>query len=836
MVMLFYFEDREFNKLGNEHYDTLRVLSEIKIGEIDNNYVKYLIDNDYISDLNKSVLEQIGEFYVTNITLSKELANYIINYTDTKRNIGIWYGDTLVASKNNTSYEEALNIAIARETISGIREGGNLTGYSARAYLTNNLQTKYFYFGGYVGDGNITIYLNYSGNISFAQLEIGTNKNFSLYINNKNVQNYTASISEFIPIKETIPTSEFVSGNNILELKGDSLRLAGGFIKIVYEAQSEYKKPVKYYFPGIEGLINLYDGFYIPGNLTDLEIRLHLINNQTTTFLNIGNVTIYNSSTNGEEIITLTNSNLSSLLNYSQLSYKNIPLRLGLENVSYVKNLSKKAEVFSVTDLSGSMSECGTYSVPYTCNYNCVFGGSKSCTVTNISQCTGNPCGGTCWFPNSYNLNCDETKIELAIQSNKDFIDMVLNISDNRSANKVGLVGYKGSASSTDYHNLSNNTISLKSKVDSWTAGGSTCICCGINKAVGELINSSSPTIFQSLVVMSDGEANVECSQQGTGNAKQDAINAACSAYDNYGITVYSIGFGADSDEATLQAIASCGNGAYFFSSGNELSDIYRTIAKEILEATYYEQTVEASQNIYTKLFPDSYIQFNYTYEEKPYGILINLEKQFDNDTYALLNIPQNGELIEAVAISYSGSRWTDSVKVNETEFYNLKDYGRNYLFLGDPYAINIPVNLINLGNNLVKLTTAIDPSNSTHGSSSNKIIYTFSENMTSFSKISPIAQGCNWSIQFEDGTNTTINYPQTYTGNNLCNYTSQNIYYEDNDAYQIAVYKLLSIMDTDKNKKIDIKFSSSQLQVSLSEISGIPYTWSTEVKIKLWN
>ncbi len=115
--------------------------------------------------------------------------------------------------------------------------------------------------------------------------------------------------------------------------------------------------------------------------------------------------------------------------------------------------------------------------------------------------------------------------------------DVILNNSDNRA----GLVGYSDSAAESDYHELSNDGVSLKSKVDDWEADGGTCICCGINRAVDELVFDSSSEIFRSIIVMSDGQANIQCPQQGTGSASQDAIEAACDAYNDHGIFVYSI-------------------------------------------------------------------------------------------------------------------------------------------------------------------------------------------------------------------------------------------------------------------------------------------------------
>ena len=138
------------------HYDIITSLSTIKIGELDNPYVKSLIQQGIINDTNKSLVEQIGEFYVTDLTLAKNLANEFLKDVKTNQNLGIWYENTFIASLNSSPIETAKNIETARQIISGIKEGQSVTGFSARAYLTNTLKKEYYYFGGYIGDAKVT--------------------------------------------------------------------------------------------------------------------------------------------------------------------------------------------------------------------------------------------------------------------------------------------------------------------------------------------------------------------------------------------------------------------------------------------------------------------------------------------------------------------------------------------------------------------------------------------------------------------------------------------------------------------------------------------------------
>jgi len=124
--------------------DLIEFLSSAKIGEINDSYTQNLISQGKIKDKNLTIIEQIGEFYVTNKTIAKALANSVLSSINASENIGLWYGNTLIASKNLTSYSSATNVDVQRQLISGISDtGGSVKGYSSRAFLTGSLSEKY---------------------------------------------------------------------------------------------------------------------------------------------------------------------------------------------------------------------------------------------------------------------------------------------------------------------------------------------------------------------------------------------------------------------------------------------------------------------------------------------------------------------------------------------------------------------------------------------------------------------------------------------------------------------------------------------------------------------
>jgi len=792
----------------NLQEDLLDVLSSIKVGEIDNSYVKGLISQGKITNLNQSVLEQIGEFYATSDPEASLMTNAILTQLSPQNNIGLYFNNVPISefAAGGIAFSNARDVWTSRQIISGIQAGQSAKGFSSRAFLSASNKVDYFYFGGYVGDGNITVQIE--DQIADVDIEAVFGGPFDLFINSQSIGTYTPTVNTPFKIDLSGHIDKFSSGTNYIDFKtpasgaASNLFIAGGFIKVVHNESADLTTTIKKNFPGIFGLINLYDSFYIPGTLNSMEVFLNY-NSNVDLFLVIGDKTVFLGNTgglNGTE--TITNVQLSTILDYSQLSRETVPVRLGLLNATYVLNQSGEVDVYSVTDLSGSMNEC-------------------------VINCTD---------PNATQIKM----IDLAIDANKEFKSVILNLVGNR----VGLVGYESVAKEEDYHQLSSSETSLDNKIDSWKPGGGTCICCGINRAVQGFLNESDDTKLQSMVVMSDGRANVKCSEQGTGDASQDAIQAACDAFSNHEIVVHAVGFGQNADEETFQSMASCGGGNYYFSDITDLVDIYNQIANDIINASYFEQTI-AAENVTTSLYSDSYISLNFT-KQIPFGLVINAETPEFGNTISEgdLFLPNDTSAYEVRIISYSGSKWTDNAAVFDSgsstwePIFNLSSYGLDYIQIGDPFVVNVPIEKIVPGNNRLRVSTGLSPANSSGGSVHDKILYTFVKNISSFSTIVASAEGCTWNIEFEDGTNTTINVPSDYAdqgGTNVCYYNTDQIAYNNNDAINIAIFKLLDSIDLNKNRMIETKFSQQDLELSTSEVQGIPFTWETEVQVRIW-
>jgi hypothetical protein len=323
------------------------------------------------------------------------------------------------------------------------------------------------------------------------------------------------------------------------------------------------------------------------------------------------------------------------------------------------------------------------------------------------------------------------------------------------------------------------------------------------------------------------------------------ALNAnwsSCRAHEYLNATIHSIGFGPVSScslsSQTLQAIANCGNGSYYASSNATLlSQFYQQIAGDIVNLTYLQQTASAVGNIISELYPDSYIEVAGSSETSSFGLNLFLEKTFDNSTSGIFEIPENSTLVKAEVLSYSGPRWTSKILLNGNSVYDISALGSSFINLGDPFVFRLPNNLISNSNSLLLNTGFLVSNMSLEGSLSNKVIYQVVKNFTSFTGISSRAEGCIWNVSFFDGSSALISVPASYSGANRCTYNNlSSPAYNPNDAFQSSCLNLLSSMDFDSDGLIDVLLDSSELSVSSSEFSGIPYSWGTEVEVRAWD
>jgi len=645
--------EKRYEKLNFVADDTMNLLAHLEVYEVqDTPTIKDLIDKREIvkRDLNKSVLDLIASFwYKGNYSIAEKISKDVLQGLTNEFCLNLTMGAEIMYSSCSSSPEY---VAVSSRIESGYEPGKPAYGYIARAFLTRirgKRDSSYAYFGGYVGDGNLTrlITLPKYDSILEAYMELDLGRNFSLYINGNFSGLYTKGSSgggNMTPDKWYLTPSNFsffYPGENVLQINfTNKSYIGGGYFRVTYNTTELASEEVlgydKYMLPGIDGFINLYDSFYIPGNLTGMNIFLNFRSGNESLFMDVGNETVYY----GNYTTTILNDTLSMLLDYDFLSQKTIPFRVG----HYALNASGKYG--NVTDVILTTSR-----------------------VEDMKE-DDIPLNGI-----------NTTRIEAAIELDKIFVDIILNATGNR----VGLVSYKsdapmGTGPNGWMEHLTDNNETLKSQIDNYDCqpAHERCICCAISRAKDEFLLNSNPLRKQVIVLMSDGSAEKADPGKCIGpkeDPKQAAINEACDAYINHGIKVYAIGFGPGADNDLLQQIADCGGGEWRASTNyTGLKDIYEDFAYEIAEQAViyeYQRVVYATFN--STLFPDSYIEFNYTPEIIPheYGE-ISLKRDGDRigdysgNTIDVpckegwYNISPYVRVVDAKMTSYSSQYWTD--------------------------------------------------------------------------------------------------------------------------------------------------------------------------------
>ncbi len=358
----------------------------------------------------------------------------------------------------------------------------------------------------------------------------------------------------------------------------------------------------------------------------------------------------------------------------------------------------------------------------------------------------------------------------------------------------------------------------------------------------------------KAMLVMSDGDAN-RCFGACPDGAKQEAIDFACEAYENYGIISHAVGFGSTVDEVTLKGIADCGRGMYRSSNNaDELKQIYQDIANAMISYTTQRSNITGTYTT-TTLHPDSYIEYNYTPSaDINYG---EISLTFDSLTFGEssgnpnVENPKNGsywippsvEVIDAKATSYSSEFWTSILNMkNETSgwnnVYNLSIYGNDFTKLGDPYIVSMPISLIGQNQtNYVQINTGTNDTYFTGGSPDNKVIYTIKlKGIASYGGISPKAEGCEWRVEQYNNNNATIKIPSDYNGTKTCEFSSTQIVYDHDDSIDNAAILLLQQLDVTGDNRIDIAIDQTNINIRIIKVTDIPWMWGPAImKLEIW-
>lgn len=248
-----------------------------------------------------------------------------------------------------------------------------------------------------------------------------------------------------------------------------------------------------------------------------------------------------------------------------------------------------------------SLASCMAASITGTVGCTPGFHGVRPDSSNNCGSDSGSwMCGtedGSCYL-------CDSVAIRLAKKLDKDFVNDVFNYSPSNA--QMAIVSYGDTVVGESSLVGSGSKDAMISSIDSYTADkGETCISCAIAKALEKFSSSTADKRY--VVLMSDGEANRCISGACSETEARNEANATACDYNNdplnsdKQVIFFTIGFGKDAGDETLQNIANCspaGSGKYFQgNSPEQLADIYKEIGEHIGKGKIEKTVVEYGQN-----------------------------------------------------------------------------------------------------------------------------------------------------------------------------------------------------------------------------------------------
>ncbi len=459
--------------LNFEAQDAVEVLATVTVSEVAREpAIQEALKKGYITDddLNTTLLELIGSLWSSDNATLEVVAQNI-----TKSVFSKFVGSNAqwaVFIENETVYNTSLPsaqraLSVGRKLASGFRKGAPSEGFIANIVAKDieKLSSSFAFFGGFIGEGNITALMRdipANATPRSVVLELDVKSNITLYINNNYCSKLNATIinpqiiaaNTWNITSATCLTRIVPGSDNTFKIIFNGVNfsdqfIGGGFIKVSYDTNQLVVPPTnttRYSFHGIEGLIDIFDSFYVPGTLRSMTVFLHF-NHQNTLNLTIGNKTVYSGTGSGvDETVVLTDATLSTLLNYAALSKKTIPLSLRLTGFA---TAIVPTDSVLITDTSGSMQICDV-GVNYT-----------GCG-TNLEQ-----------------------RLAAAKEADRVFVDTILQSNGSR----IGLVEFGSTVKSS--LGLTGSKTLLDQTINGYAYGGGTCIECGILKAAGILVDDA---------------------------------------------------------------------------------------------------------------------------------------------------------------------------------------------------------------------------------------------------------------------------------------------------------------------------------------------------------
>ncbi|MBW2972439.1 hypothetical protein KY359_05370 [Candidatus Woesearchaeota archaeon] len=140
MMTSSYVSEQPKTMINTLSQDLLNILSELQVWEVNNSFIQELYENGSITDLNSTLLEQIGEFWADeNVTLAAAFAeNVSEGMLDTIFGYSIIFDNDTIYTRANPVKN---SLVTSKKIITGIQKSKPVKGYIAKARATTVSKT-----------------------------------------------------------------------------------------------------------------------------------------------------------------------------------------------------------------------------------------------------------------------------------------------------------------------------------------------------------------------------------------------------------------------------------------------------------------------------------------------------------------------------------------------------------------------------------------------------------------------------------------------------------------------------------------------------------------------
>lgn len=404
-------EDSQADRLS---YDAVNMLATMKVKdlnislqqEINTRFetfdIRYSDDESVSSILTKLLVKHEETINNDILSYTRELSEKILSPIIPDRfkfEVFVYSGGDKYDLKTIPDYEKTYVASQSRTMLSGLEVGRPITGFvsSAEIQTARKIDSAYAFFGGFIGQGDIALKIevpdeNYDS-IEGVYIEGYFRSSFDVYVNDNNnhcqqilVDNSGGFVSQ--NLNPGCRNSAQQGYNNIIiEFDTEDLTkkyVSGGFVRIDYNVDKPVIDSVpdlvteKRYLTGIfskddgESLINIYDGFFVPGELESLRVYLEhdvSINlteteglpfnpdtqNPSNLTMTIGDMIIYENQKKGPEIFNKEFTDGEDF-NFSDFNNSTIPFRVAFPDLEITGTVEGQGiDIMLVTDLTRSM-------------------------------------------------------------------------------------------------------------------------------------------------------------------------------------------------------------------------------------------------------------------------------------------------------------------------------------------------------------------------------------------------------------------------------------------------------------------------------------------------